>query len=249
MKKTLISLVIAASASQAYGDFIGIYAGVGGWSADPSGFIGSNADSVSAQELKLDGETNAFFYVAFEHPIPVLPNVKLMHSQLSVSGLGDVSREFIFNDTTFTADAEIQSEIDLSHTDATLYYEILDNWISLDIGITGRLFSSFAELSNDDNNIRTKAELNGAVPLGYVKAQFDLPFSGWYVGGNMNYINFRGDSFRDVEARIGYMFGGVGLDFGVELGYRDMQLTVDEVDDFETDLGVDGATLTGILHF
>jgi hypothetical protein len=52
-----------------------------------------------------------------------------------------------------------------------------------------------------------------------------------------------------VDAKLGYMSNGLGLDLGFDLGYRQMNLTVEELDDFNADLTTDGPYASLFVHF
>lgn len=249
-------LALSAIASGANADTIfGLYAGGGVWNSSYDGSVGTDEEPVTASELGLDSSNSNFFYVALEHPVPVLPNVRLSKTNVSTEGSSTVSREFTFEDLVVPADVDTQTELDLSHTDITLYYELLDNYLSFDLGLTGRNFDSSASISyqsqDDPDNVNgsESVELKGTLPLLYTKLQVDLPFTGWYVGGSLNYISYDGDSFSDIDAKVGYMTDGLGLDVGFDVGYRQMKLTVDELDDLSADLTTDGAYASVFMHF
>ena len=254
---TNIGLAFAITvSSQANADFLGIYAGAGVWQSSVSGDL-SNTDAVSIDELNVDDAQNTVIYVALEHPIPVIPNLRLSMTNISTEGESTIDREIILNDNfTFPANADTQSELDLSHIDYTLYYEVLDNYASLDIGLTGRAFSGKAELSYttgedpDTESDTEQVDLDGIIPMAYTKVQIDLPFTGWYFGGSANFVSFQDNSITDAEAKVGYMTNGLGLDFGFDLGYRSFTIAAEpDDDDFKADLTLDGPYASLLVHF
>jgi outer membrane protein len=248
-------LALSAIATSANADTIfGLYAGGGVWNSSYDGDVGTDEVPITASELGLDSNNSNFFYVALEHPVPVLPNVRLAKTGISTDGSATVSREFTFEDLVVPADVNTETSLDLSHTDVTLYYELMDNYLSFDLGLTGRNFDSSASISYqsaDDEAVNgsESVELKGTLPLLYTKLQVDLPFTGWYLGGSLNYISYDGDSFSDIDAKVGYMTDGLGLDVGFDLGYRQMKLTVEELDDLSADLSTDGAYASVFMHF
>ena len=78
--------------------------------------------------------------------MPLLPNIRLQHSDLNWSGNGWINAGTDLNGTPFVVAEQADISLDLSHTDATFYYEVLDNVVDLDLGITARLFDGEASL-------------------------------------------------------------------------------------------------------
>lgn len=248
MKKLLSTACLAALAPLSQADtLLGIYAGAGIWNADYSGDAG--VDSIDINDLGLDDESNNFYYVALEHPVPLLPNIKLQHTEIDSTETGVISETFKLDDVTFTASEQVVTDVDLSHTDAVLYYEILDNWVSLDAGLTLRSFNGdLSVASTNTPALAESVELDAVIPLIYVKAQFDLPLSGFSIGADANIVAYSGNTLSDASARIAYEFESI-VDLGLELGYRHMALEVDDIDDLEADLTIDGPYAAVTLHF
>ncbi len=247
MKKLIGATCIAVLSPVALADTIlGVYAGVGSWNADYDGDTG--AVSVDLDELGLEDETNNFFYVALEHPIPFLPNIRVQHTNITSKEQGQLTTEFRLDDITFGADESVVTDLDLSHTDATFYYELADNWVNFDLGLTFRLFDGQASVSTLDGNISETAAQEGVVPMIYARAQFDLPLTGLSVGGAANVTAYRGNSLTDFSAYAAYAFDAV-VDLGVEVGYRRLQLELEDLDDLETDLSLGGPYAALTMHF
>lgn len=250
MRKSLIALTIAAASGVASADTVlGVYAGAGNWMASYSGDAG--ADSVDVDELNLEDTDNLFFYVALEHPVPLIPNIRLASTSIQVDGESTLTSEFRLDDETYEADTQVYTDLDMSHIDGTLYYEILDNWVTFDIGLTARAFDGYiyVESREEGSNQSERVELSEVVPLIYAKAQFDLPLTGWHVAGSGNFISYSGDSFSDLEAKVGYMSDGLVLDFGIDVGYRRMNLDVTGTDDLQANLTIAGPYVEASLHF
>ena len=79
MRKLTVPFVLALSvfSSNASADALGIYIGGGVWDHDPMGTFGTVGDDVIDMEsnLKYTGEKDSYIYAAFEHPVPVVPNI------------------------------------------------------------------------------------------------------------------------------------------------------------------------------
>jgi outer membrane protein len=239
---TIITPLICAPA--AYADTVfGIYAGAGSWEAELDGEVGDPA--VSMSDLGTKKENNTYFYIALEHPVPLVPNIKLQQNDINSKQRSTIERTFELDGTEFTAGTEVESDLDLSYTDAVLYYEILDNWFNLDIGATARFYSGHLEA--ESNMESENVDVDVVVPLIYGKAQFDLPFSGLSAGIEGNYVSYSDSSLADYSAKVSYLFDSV-LDLGVEVGYRAVTMTIDE-DDIQTDIELSGPYAAAIFHF
>lgn len=244
---TLLTAGIMASAICApsvYADTVfGIYAGAGSWKAELDGDIGD--PSVSMSDLGAKKENNTYFYIAIEHPVPLIPNIKLQQNDIRSKQRSVIEQTFELDGTEFTAGTEVISDMNLSHTDAVLYYEILDNWFNLDVGLTARIFSGHLEAESEFES--ESVDVDVVVPMIYGKAQFDLPFSGLSAGIEGNYINYSQSSLADYSAKISYLFDSV-LDLGIEAGYRSITMNIDD-DDIQTDIELKGPYVAAIFHF
>ncbi|GGE61277.1 membrane protein [Streptosporangium jomthongense] len=231
------SLLIAAPL--AHSDVVGLGASVSYWDSDLSGRIASDGSSVDVNDelrLKDDGNANASIYV--EHPVPVLPNVRLAYTLVQQSGNGTLTSSY----QGFGAGTAVRSDLDLEQLDLTLYYEILDNWVNLDLGLTVRDFSGELLVQNTSQSSLTKAD--AVLPLGYVAARFDLPLTGVAVGAEGNFMSFDGDSIRDFNVYGQYSISLLQL----RAGYR--QIAVDYEDGSDVfDIELDGPFISAGVTF
>lgn len=253
MKKALLALIISAAPAVATADTIlGLYVGAGQWQTNFSGDIGENGRTASLSDLGFDKESTNIIWGKFEHPVPLIPNIKLVHSRIVADAYSTTSEEFSLGGTTIEAEVDVLTEVDLTHTDATLYYELLDNWVALDAGVTVRQFAGYVQVQtpNDETFSPTRSDLEGIIPLAYLSAEFHLPFSGWLVGVNGNAIKYRGDGITDVSAHVGYYFDAAPmLDVGFSVGYRNMSLKLEEMDDLYADGTLSGPYAELLIHF
>ena len=244
MREWTAAACIAAFSTLAAADtVVGLYAGAGIWSAGPGGNIGGTAVDVDA--LGLSSETNAFVYIALEHPVPALPNVKLQHTRLGARGEALLSRRFRLDDVEFFAGETVSTELDLTHTDAVVYYELLDNVVSLDLGGTLRMFNGHARAASRSRTLSESVDIDLAVPMAYGRVLIELP-TGFAISATANVIGYSGNSLQDLSAQIAYAFESV-VDIGVELGYRRLALKLD--DDAQTDVSLDGPYVAVALHY
>ena len=197
MKKLLIGAAIALLPLTAFSaTVLGFQAGGGSWQQTPSGAVTS---SIGTDTLSSTQENVGYTYFILEHPIPIIPNIKYGQSKVTTTGT-----------TTITL-------LNIDQTDTTLYYELLDNVVSLDIGITAK---------NIDGLITTAGSsttLAGTVPLLYVAAEIELP-AGFSLAGEISTISSGSNEITDVTVKVAYT-----TDFmlGVEAGLRTQNFNID----------------------
>lgn len=204
MKKLLISLCLPAS--MAFASFsanaatvLGFEAGAYVWQADTSGSVGGS--DVGA--LGIGDNDNSVTYFALEHPVPIVPNVKVQITDMNASNSGGTDA------------------VDLGHTDAILYYEILDNsLVSIDIGLTQRAFDGSFTLSSATTGMTETSYLL------YASAVVGIPATGLSIGMEVNQdMGLDDNAINDVKLRVSYeIIGGLGI----ELGQRTMTMSLDE---------------------
>lgn len=243
-KRSIVAVCLATFSTIGAADTIaGLYAGAGIWHAGPGGHLGSTAADVDT--LGFSTESNAFAYAAVEHPVPLLPNVKLQHSRLASRGEGTLSGEFRLDEVEFSAGEPVSTDLDLTHTDAVLYYELLDNVVSLDLGLTIRVFDGHARVASHDRSLNESVDIDLAIPAAYGRVLFGLP-RGFSLGAAANIVGYSGNSLTDLAAYVAYSYESA-VDVGAELGYRRFGVRLD--DDAETDVEMGGPYVTATLHF
>lgn len=239
-----LSSIALTMACQTHADTVfGIYAGAGTWQSEYTGDIGN--PSTSANDLGMSDNNNNFYYIAIEHPIPFLPNIKVQQNNITSKQTSMIENNLSIGDITYSGGSTVTTDFDLSYTDAALYYELLDNWLTLDLGVTLRKYSGHLQAESAGRSDRTDIDIS--VPLAYGHMQFDLPLTGFFAGFEGNYISYDGSDLADYSAKIGYSFDSA-LDLGVEVGYRALTLNIDD-DDVQTNLDIKGPYAAAIFHF
>lgn len=243
MKKLTLATTLALLSPLAAADTIlGVYAGAGQWQGEYSGNAGD--PSIDVKSLGMDEEDNNYYYIALEHPVPIIPNIKLQKMDITSEQTAIIDQSFVIDGTPFVAGTEVASDFDLSHMDIVLYYELLDNWVNLDVGLNIRKFDGHVTAVSEFTS--ESVDLDEAIPMIYAKAQFDLPLTGFSVGLEGNAINYEDNRLTDYSAKLQYMFDSA-LDIGLEVGYREMSLEVDE--DVTADIQLKGPYAALLFHF
>ncbi len=245
--KLLISLLLLVPSLAFADDVLGIYAGVGFWAQNIEGFVDYNGSNVGLEEdLKLENDSGVSFYLAIEHFVPMLPNVKIQHDKISTTGSHVLSESFVFDGVTYNIDESIDSKFQLDDTDLILYYELLDNWINLDAGLDIKLINGEVEIYSNTTSQSASKSFDVPIPMLYAKAQIDIPTTGLYISGEGSAIEYDGSGIRDMKIYAGYEFD-YGL--GFELGWRKFSINIDDVDGLTADISVEGVFGNLRYHF
>ena len=247
-KKLVVAAAFACLPFVAQADTIfGVYAGAGVWAQDYSGGLEfANQGEIDLEkDFGFGSENNNVLNVAVEHPLPMVPNIKLQRSELSAAAQSTLERDIVFDGESFTTGSDISSVLDLSHTDATFYYEILDNWVSLDIGGTIRVFDGEVSILGEEGSISARQGISAPMPMLYGKVQFDLPFTGFFLGAEANYLMISNNGVSDILFRAAYESP---MRVGAEFGYRTFTLQLDDIDDLYGEMTIEGPYLALTLH-
>ena len=229
---------LTATPLLATADIAGLYAGTGVWQSSPTGTLGNTSISLE-NTLNFDEENSNYFFIALEHPIPLLPNLRLTRTDLEWAGQGVVSAGTSLDEVVFPSDQAVAADLDLSHTEVTFYYEILDNIVDLDLGLTARLFDGEASLIGA--NQQERVELDAVIPMLYGRAGIDLPFTGLSAALSGNWVNVNDVSLTDWSAEVNYDFKiAPTLEAGLSIGYRSMLIEIDDQDELQSDAEFDG---------
>ncbi len=236
MKKIFLFATLATTLSMA--DFIGGEINVGYYNHVPSGTLQYQGNSIDMQDtLKWNDESNIFAKAYIEHPLPVAPNIKVGYTDFGHSGSGHVNSTFNFAGQAYMGGSNIDSNFDLKMYDLALYYELLDNWVNLDVGINVKYIDGLVSV-NSDRNIAESKDFTVPIPMLYAQARFDVPTTDLSFQVEGNYVSYDGHTLYDAEAGVRYTFA---LGVGLEAGYKTMKLKLDNVDNFSMDSDFSGA--------
>jgi outer membrane protein len=221
MKKLLAVAIVAATPVMAQADLLfTVEAGASVWDAEATGSVEDSSNNSFDLEdtLGIDSESNNVFFVSFEHPIPVLPNIKIMKTDLDLAG-------------------DNNSQIDLSHTDLTMYWGVPlpIPYVDINFGLTARQFDGGIVVPSAIDE-----KLDFTMPMGYLNVDIGTPF-GIYARADLNALSYDGNGVTDTEIAIGYTLPIPLVDVNLEAGHRAIALTTDkDTVDVETDIDVAG---------
>ena len=228
--------MVALSAS-AHADMLGLYGSVDYWHLQGEYNQSPEDESLrDADKLDLEDKGQAQIALAFEHPIPLIPNAKIRHVGIDVDTEEDnLSGHALYN-------------IDLDSTDFILYYEILDNIVSVDAGVAAKRLDGdvtyYSTLGEDKVNISETA------PMLYLAAGAKLPFTGLSAKAEVLATNYSDTQITDASAEIKYNFiENMAIDLGAKAGYRLLNIELDDQDGYNTKFDFDGPYIGLEAHF
>jgi outer membrane protein len=257
MKKAIIAASLAAILSTGVqaDTLLGLYIGGHMWANEATGSFGEkdSGGEVNQASFNFDDESQGSYFIALEHPIPLIPNVKISSTTLDTVGTGTFSGSFIFEGVPYDENTSLDTTFDASYVDYTLYYELLDNdLLTFDFGITARDLDTQINVVGNVGGIQESTDLSGSaiVPLLYINTIIGLPFTGFNIFAEGNFLSYGGSSIYDYQVGVSYaLLDNIAVDLDVNLGYRTVGLELDDIDNLYSDLTFEGVFLGATVHF
>lgn len=249
MKRFSCALVIAflGISGQAQADSVlGVYAGADLWQSNNSGRFGNN-EPMQAFDFK--DRSQQAFYVAFEHLVPIVPNLRVQHVSIQTPGEAMLDDNFAFAGRRFNAGSQITSSLILRSTDYILYYELFDNpLLSFDLGVSAKHLKADFVVTNAEG--AGTEQLNQWLPMLYLDTKVSILATGLdvFLSGSLSAV--KDGQLYDVQAGVAYQLVDTLLvDTRLKLGFRSMDLRVDPLDNLYADMTFKGVFAGIELHF
>lgn len=274
IKKVLVATLAAFFTANVQADTVGLYLGGQVWQSDASGTFGEK-NALIDSNLKKEQQIN--YFIAVEHPFPFLPNARISSNTLDTTGKTTLIQEFSFGDETFPIGDDVNANYNVSYVDYTLYYELFDNGLfSFDLGLSARDFSGTVTVAgptiiDDDDCLQTsqgnpcppiststsssvtpkgKIKTDRIEPMLYVATNINLPSTGLSVFAQGDFSLTGDHSLYDYQVGLSYdLVDSMMVDFNVTLGYRVVNMELEDLNDLYTDLEFKGAFVGVIAHF
>jgi outer membrane protein len=243
---SISGFVLLSATAQA--DMLGVYGSVDYWNLQGEYNKAPQDTSLrSADSLSLDDKGQAQVSLAFEHPVPLIPNGKIRYTGIDV----DTEEQNLAGDALYNIDGfdpSIASGTGTPSHGGFLYYEILDNIVSVDVGVAAK------QLEGDVTYNRTvgadKVEISETAPMLYASAGGKLPFTGLSAKAEVLATNYDDTQITDASAEIKYNFvENLLIDLGAKAGYRILNIELDDQDGFDTKFDFDGPYIGLEAHF
>lgn len=252
MKKTALSIClmfVGASFTAQADTLLGLYAGAQGWNMQTEGGFSSDGNNA---DFKFDDKANSNIYVAFEHPVPLIPNLKVQRTIMDTNGETTLNSQYSFGDEIYAQNTDLLTDVQLNTTDFILYYELFDNdLISFDLGVNVKqIDGELLVTEKDDASNSSRESFSGPVPMVYSRLALGVPFSGFgaFVEGSM--LSLDDHTLTDYQAALTYsLMENLALDVTFQLGYRAVELELDDLDGIYSKLEFKGVYAGLEVHF
>jgi outer membrane protein len=227
-----LSLGVYGHSPSGYASYKNSYLGVGGTVSDVK------------EALYWGSDTDILLKAYIEHPLPLFPNIKLAYTPLLQGGEGGVDG-FTWGGIVIPLEGSIENRFEMKKYDLTLYYELLDNWVEIDAGVTlgyieGEMevtaqsgFSTLPHLTDTES-----VGLSLFLPSLYGKARFNMPVTDLSFQFEGDLFSYDETTYYTYEATLRYTFT-MGL--GIEGGWKTLHLeTTDLVKGLMLDIDFSG---------
>lgn len=248
-KFTLTIASVAAmllSSAPAQADFVGVYASADYWNYDGAASVAQT--NKTPENFDLGSEKQASIAVSIEHPVPFLPNVRVRHTSLKGADTLN-SLAFAFDDKLYIGDVNLA--LDFTSTDLILYYEILDNVVSVDVGVAAKQFDGeLLVRGNTPLPSTSTVKFTETIPMAYASVGGSLPFTGFSFKAEAAGVSYDGSSVSDIQAEVKYDFiDNLAVDLGLKAGYRQLKVDLEDVEKTDANLDFKGPYLGLEVHF
>lgn len=276
MKKIAFAAMLAVlMTANVQADTVGLYLGGQIWHSETSGAFG---EKNALTDFNLKNELQANYFIAIEHPLPFLPNVRISSTTLDTSGKTNSAQAFSFSGSDFIANDLITANYDASYVDYTFYYELLDNRsLSFDLGLTARDFNGdvvvtgttttvtgLIILSDTEQEMEAEhftetttsvtptgsIEIDVVEPMLHVASSIYLPLKGLSLIGEGDFSLIGDHSLYNYQLGLSYgLVDNMTMDLSLNLGYKVVKMEFEDLDDLYTDLEFKGVFVGATAHF
>ena len=231
IQRLLLLLLIINSYLTA--DFIGGEINVGYLFHKSTGNIGYKDKTLSFQDdlrfsLNDKKENHLFIKMYLEHPLPLIPNVKIGYDTFQYTGGGQSKNEISFGTKNlFELNKDknkTSTEYNLETIDIAFYYELLDNYVTIDIGLMLKEIKLDITVRETGTKDIEKGTLNKFYPLLYTKFAFEIPTTNISLKAEQDILKVKDILLLSLDLSIRYEFK-FGL--GAELGYKLNKIKLD----------------------
>ncbi|WP_290649999.1 TIGR04219 family outer membrane beta-barrel protein [Aquisalimonas sp.] len=250
MQQLLLAVLVVALPAGAHAGLTGVGVGAGIWNHDPRGHVASEGDRADVEDaLQIGSERGFFVWADLRHAVPVLPRLKFQYTPLRLTGSGTASRNFRFAGVTFDGETNVGSEIELDQTDMILYWSPWRLLADIDVGVNVKYLDGLVEVEDRDSGDRARVSFSGPLPMLYGRTEVRFPGTGFFGGGEGSLLAYDGHRILDLTLRLGYRAGyGVGS-LALEGGWKHQSIRLDDFDDLDADMTVEGPYLGVAARF
>ena len=219
----------------------GLELAVGAWQQNPSGDLGYKAEGSSdiidfTDDLDYESENRVVGRLKIDMPL-MFPNIYLVAAPMDFEGTGQKNVNFTFGDTTFSANADVDSELTLNQYDVAFYYGIpgiktaTADKLNIEIGLNARIIDFYAKIQGESSaapgvTVKEDESLMLALPMLYAGIQIN-PVKQFAIEAEARGISIGSNSLYSLIGRVRLNLSGPVF---VAAGYRYDKFDIDEQD-------------------
>lgn len=244
MKTKIAGLALSMMTLSVSSDTLyGVYVEAGASVSDVEGVMQYRDDN-NRFAVDAGSEVNFLGEIKVEHFIPLFPNFRVATDSY---GFDDAVSSGGFSYSGVNYGANFETQADVSETTGTLYYEILDNVVSLDVGMSLKNVKGDFIFGADD--ARTLA-IDTWVPMAYGAIALVIPSTNLKLGGMVESIAIGDSDYTLVDAYLGYeLIDNLAVDATIKVGYRTRNIVLEDVDNTTFDFDSSGVYSSVQFHF
>ena len=244
------------------------------WQSEAGGRLGEQ-NALADFNLKKEQQIN--FFVAIEHPFPLLPNVRISNTTLDATGKTTLTQAFSFGDETFPIGDDVNARFNVSYVDYTLYYPLFDTELfSFELGLSARSFNGavimtgaeiieyehdnidyeqchdpvHCELHSTSDIPTGKIKTEKIAPMLYIASNINLPLTGLNAFTQGNFLLQGDHSLYDYQVGLAYdLVDSLVINVNLTLGYRVVTIEFEDLKGLYTDLEFKGTFIGMMTHF
>ncbi|RVU33194.1 TIGR04219 family outer membrane beta-barrel protein [Rheinheimera riviphila] len=203
---------------------------------------GQGGDHLFSQPLQFSDDGWQSWSVAFEHPLPLVPNVALRRQTARWSGTTLLQGNFRLDAQHFASQSHIQNALDLQSTDVSFYYEVLDNsLLALDLGVSAMQYD--AELAVTEPVSRTRTA-SGFLPLLYSHLTINVWGTDTALFWQGQYTDYRDQQWAQTKVGLSYqMLDLTAMTLAIKFGWQQQSVALIDKDQLDIDMQMKGPFL------
>ncbi len=203
---------------------------------------GRGGDHQFSQPLKFSDDSWQSWSIAFEHPLPLLPNIAFRRQAGSWLGSTELGGNLQLADHSFARQSVISQTHDFKATDISLYYEVLENsLLALDVGISAMWFDAELAVTQSGRWPRTAS---GFLPLLYINLTTQVWGTDTSLFWQGQYTDYRQQQWSKTNLGMAYQFVDLkALSLVLKFGYQQQSLMFTNQDHLDMDFKMRGPFL------
>ncbi len=200
---------------------------------------GRGGDHSFSQPLQFSDDGWQSWSAAFEHPLPLLPNIALRRQAAHWAGDTELSGNLRLEQSLYTSQSSINNSLDLTSTDLSFYYEVLDtNLMALDVGVAAMVYDAELAVTEPANKRRAAS---GFLPLLYVNLTVQVWGTDSALFWQGNYTDYRDQHWTQAKVGIAHqLLDLTALTVAVKVGWQHQSVTLTDKDQLDLDFRMNG---------